>query len=65
MAVINEGHPLSTDGDEGLLESAWEVESVVGKIHEAADRILSVVGEFVRLCPDEEDLEDEEEEDEL
>ena len=62
MAVVNEGHPLSTDGEEGLLELAWEIESVVGEINDAADKILEAVGELIRLCPDEEDLEDEEDE---
>ena len=61
MAVINAGHPLPTDGEEGLLELAWGIESVVGEINEAAETILDTLGELVRLCPDEEDLEDEEE----
>ena len=59
MAVINERHPLSMDGEKGLLELEREIESVVGEINDAADKILEAVGELIRLCPDKEELDDE------
>ena len=58
MQVINQGHPM----DEDILSLAWEIESQVDDIIEAAERIQKTVSELVLLCPTEDDFDEDEEE---
>ena len=59
--VINEGYPLSDDLDHNLLTLAGDIECQIGDISEAADSILNTLSELIRLCPDIDELGDDEE----
>jgi hypothetical protein len=54
--VINDYELLPNEPDEDIHELIWEIQSVVGDIHDAADAILTTLNELEQLCPTEDDL---------
>ena len=46
--------------DEDILSLAWDIESQIDDVVEAAERIQKTVSELIQLCPTEDDFDEDE-----